>query len=76
MRYRVSSVMFEESELLKEYPILNNFNLEIEKSLGIYNYSEAYITITTLEELQTLVANVGYVIFDKEDITIYDDYIE
>lgn len=79
MRYRVTSILFEEHELLSEYPILKNYNPEkIVTSLinGCYSYLEIFITIPDLDDLNVIIQNVGCVILDKDVITIYDGELD
>ena len=62
--------------LLKDYPqIANEFKVRIVDTED--DDSEVYITINTLEDLIKLVDIIDdSVIFNGEEILIYDDYIE
>ena len=62
--------------ILKDYPqIANEFKVRVVDTED--DDSEVYITINTLEDLIKLVDIIDdSVIFNGEEILIYDDYIE
>ena len=86
MEYRLMSAKYwmNFERILKDYPeIKDNFIVRVEDtsrtdSQGRFHRdSELYVTINTLEELKRFIDVVGNeIMFDGEEILIYDDYIE
>lgn len=58
---------YDDGEIIKEYPILKEFN---------YNEQKQTIEINTIEDLIKLRTGTHSLIFDIDQILIYDDYIE
>lgn len=70
MRITIASARYyNEEELIKEYPIIKEFN---------YNEHNQTIEINTIEDLISLrdKLNIPLIIELDNAITIYDDYIE
>ena len=86
MEYRLMSAKYwmNFERILKDYPeIKDNFIVRVEDTSRtdgqgrLHKDSELYVTINTLEELKRFIDVVGNeIMFDGEEILIYDDYIE
>lgn len=77
MRFLIESVLWwTAKDLLKYYPCLQQFNIEIDKG---EHFDRVYIRLDNIAQLKALVAAVGEQIIVNEDfdsIKIYDNYIE
>ena len=58
---------YDDGGIIKQYPVLKEFN---------YNEQKRTIEINTIEDLIKLRTGTHSLIFDLDQILIYDDYIE